>query len=172
MAFHLPPHPSSGEDGANVAGRPWQWWGMGAGGRWVGTRPFQGSCQYRGPALLGLFRSCGHTQWGARDALLSLLSSFTPALPPVPQKAPSPSLFFFFLASPRGLHFPRSWASSPSLYRPPGGPFRAPWQARDPLSFLPCILPGLDWLPGLFLCSSASIGPFLPLSLEIGRAHV
>lgn len=37
---------------------------MGAGGRWVGTRPFQGSCQSRGPALLGLFKSCGRTQRG------------------------------------------------------------------------------------------------------------
>lgn len=34
----------------------------------MSTRPFPGSCLSVGPALLGLFKSCGHTQWRAMDA--------------------------------------------------------------------------------------------------------
>lgn len=141
MAFHLPPCPPSGEDRATVARRSWQWWGMGTGGRWVGTRPFQGSCQRRGLALLGLFRSCGHTQRGAGDApflcflLLHLLCHlFLRRLP---------ALRLFFLPAPLGsaspvprglflllLPFPGLWGNSSGL---PGRP--DPHSPFSPLPF-------------------------------------
>lgn len=115
---------------------------MGADGRWVGTLPFPGCCQSMGPALSGLFRSCGHTQWGGQGCPLSLLCSFAPAQPPVPQKAPSPLPFL-----PAGSNLLR-------LPLP-----QAPTRHSSGLSFLLHGLPCTAGLTGLALCPSSPQGP-------------
>ena len=116
--------------------------GTRAGGRWVGTRPFQGSCQNIGPAWLGLFKSCGHTPQGGQGCPLSMPSSFTPAQPPVPQKALSP---LPFLPAP-----PLGWL------------FRAPCRPDTHSPSSPTCFLGQP-SAGLSLCSSLP-GPSWPLS--------
>lgn len=114
---------------------------MGAGGRWVGTRPFPGSCLSMGPALLGLYKSCGHTQWGAMDApfpcfvLLHLLDHLFLRRPLAP--------CLFFLLAP-------SSSCSPS-FRPPGMSLQGSPLARYPLFFLPHV-PSTAGLTGLCAC--------------------
>lgn len=112
---------------------------MGTGGRWVGTRPSPGSCLSMGPALLGLFKSCGHTQWRAMDA-------------------PFLALFFYTCSTtcssegPQPLAFSSCWLHP--LPAPP--PLQAPRRdssgfptGQIPLSFLPHVLPSIAWLAGL-----------------------
>lgn len=71
------------------------WWQMG------GHKAFSRQLPEEGACFVGSFQELWPHTTGGRGCPLSLLSSFTPALPPVPQKAPSPSSFL--PASPTGL---------------------------------------------------------------------